>query len=147
MSGGIAPFILSFGSKSLKYVLFWTGCFTAGKTEETEWAPELVWCSWKREVLLTPASRHPTRSGRSLRRLQTYNKLIYFNSHIHNPTLRTTLTSPPPSSSPPTCFNVISFLQVLVQVRQWIGRFGNGVFLFLAWSEKGNDAARWRGRE
>jgi len=36
---------------------------------------------------------------------------------------------------------------MLYRVRQWIGRFGNGIFLFLAWAGKGNDAAWWRGRE
>ena len=35
----------------------------------------------------------------------------------------------------------------IYRVRQRIGRFGNGVFLFLSWMGKGNDADRWRGRE
>jgi hypothetical protein len=85
-------------------VVFWPACFTSGKTEEAWWAPELVWSLWRREEPFIPASKNPTRSGRSLRRLQAYNKLIYFNSHIHNPTLRPMLTPP----SPPTRFNVVS---------------------------------------
>ena len=43
--------------------------------------------------------------------------------------------------------NRYKMLVYIYRVRQRIGRFGNGVLLFLARAGHGNDAARWRGRE